>query len=60
MPNVCPRCGESTSALLTQAAEIGWDKAVASLRYEDGTPVEIVSMENPYRTDPPDGRTDDV
>lgn len=27
----------------------GWDAAVAAMRYEDGTPVEIVSMVNPYR-----------
>ena len=27
----------------------GWDKCVKSLRYEDGSPVEIVSDTNPYR-----------
>lgn len=27
----------------------GWDAAVAAMRYEDGTPVEIVAMVNPYR-----------
>lgn len=27
----------------------GWDAAVAAMRYEDGTPVEIISMTNPYR-----------
>ena len=27
----------------------GWDKCVKSLRYEDGSPVEIVSNSNPYR-----------
>ena len=27
----------------------GWDKCVKSLRYEDGSPVEIVSDSNPYR-----------
>lgn len=27
-----------------------WDEAVASLRYEDGSPVEIVAVTNPYRT----------
>lgn len=26
----------------------GWNAAVAAMRYEDGTPVEIVSMVNPY------------
>ena len=32
----------------TTTAE-GWDKCVKSLRYEDGSPVEIVSNSNPYR-----------
>ena len=27
----------------------GWDKCVESLRYEDGSPVEIMSDSNPYR-----------
>lgn len=27
----------------------GWDECVESLRYEDGSPVEIVSDSNPYR-----------
>ena len=27
----------------------GWDRCVRSLRYEDGSPVEIVSDSNPYR-----------
>ena len=27
----------------------GWDKCAKSLRYEDGSPVEIVSNSNPYR-----------
>ena len=27
----------------------GWDKCVKSLRYEDGSPVEIVGSTNPYR-----------
>ena len=27
----------------------GWDKCVKSLRYEDGSPVEIVESTNPYR-----------
>jgi hypothetical protein len=26
-----------------------WDAAVAAMVYEDGTPVEIVSITNPYR-----------
>lgn len=31
-------------------AAAGWDACLKSLRYEDGTPVEIVSFTNPYRT----------
>jgi hypothetical protein len=27
----------------------GWDAAVAAMRYEDGTPVKVVSMVNPYK-----------
>lgn len=34
---------------LREAAAIGWDAAVAAMKYEDGTPVEVVSMVNPYR-----------
>jgi len=32
-----------------QIAAIGWDAAVASMRYEDGSPVELVAVVNPYR-----------
>jgi hypothetical protein len=28
---------------------IGWDAAVAAMRYTDGTPVEIAESVNPYR-----------
>lgn len=28
---------------------IGWDAAVAAMKYEDGTPVEIETSINPYR-----------
>ena len=31
------------------AAAEGWDQCVKSLRYEDGSPVEIVEVTNPYR-----------
>ena len=31
------------------SAEKAWDEARAALRYEDDTPVELVSMVNPYR-----------
>ena len=29
---------------------IAWDKAVASLTYEDGTPVDVAANTNPYRS----------
>lgn len=32
-----------------QVAERAWDACVASMKYEDGTPVEIVASVNPYR-----------
>lgn len=32
-----------------RAAAIGWDAAVAAIRYEDGTPVDIAMTVNPYR-----------
>jgi hypothetical protein len=38
---------------LREAAAIGWDACVAALRHEDGTPVEVVTMVNPYRAAPP-------
>ena len=37
-------------ALRSAKAE-AWDEAVAALRYEDGTPVEMVANSNPYRAD---------
>lgn len=30
-------------------AAVAWDMAVASLVYEDGTPVEVLAVTNPYR-----------
>ena len=39
---------------LRAAAAIGWDAAVAAMQYEDGTPVEIVTMVNPYREETED------
>lgn len=32
-----------------EVAATGWDGAVRAMRYEDGTPVEIVAVVNPYR-----------
>jgi hypothetical protein len=37
-----------SKAILEAAAE-GWDAAVASLRHEDGSPVELLENVNPYR-----------
>lgn len=31
---------------------MGWDAAVAAMRYEDGSPVEIVNVVNPFRPSP--------
>ena len=31
-----------------QLLAAGWDAAVGAMRYEDGTPVEIVAEVNPY------------
>jgi len=36
--------------LLMEARSQGWIAAVASMRYADGTPVEIVANVNPFRT----------
>ena len=38
--------------LLMEARSQGWIAAVASMRYPDGTPVEIVASVNPFRTNP--------
>ncbi|MDL5351178.1 hypothetical protein [Microbacterium sp. zg-YB36] len=55
-PDYCTCVDDMIDAILASraasqqaAAAIGWDAAVAAMRYEDGTPVEIVSMKNPYR-----------
>ena len=32
-----------------EVAERAWDKATGSIRYEDGSAVEIISVTNPYR-----------
>jgi hypothetical protein len=39
---------DRTSAL-REASAIGWDAAVNAMTYEDGTPVEVASNQNPYR-----------
>jgi hypothetical protein len=37
------------AAELNKARADGWDAAVSCIRYEDGTPVEVVGGVNPYR-----------
>lgn len=47
------RAGDEIQRLragLASACAAGWDACIASMRYEDGTPVEIVHSVNPYRT----------
>ena len=43
-------------AVLPELLADAWDEAVASMRYEDGTPVQLVSVVNPYRPEPTTGR----
>ena len=51
-----PGCGmipiDTVENLLRSSAAtaaLAWDAAVASLRYADGTPVEVLAVVNPYR-----------
>ncbi len=34
---------------MREAAALGFDVAVQLMRYEDGTPVELVAVVNPFR-----------
>ena len=34
--------------LVRRAQAVAWEEAVRSMRYEDGTPVEIVAVVNPF------------
>ena len=36
-----------------ETAARAWDEAVRAMRYEDGTPVELVANVNPYREGDP-------
>ena len=47
-PLIAATARAETTTDLQMLAE-GWDECVKSLRYEDGSPVEIVSDSNPYR-----------
>ncbi len=40
---------------MREAAALGFDVAVRSMRYEDGTPVEVMAIVNPFRDTEPDG-----
>lgn len=40
---------DALAAVLPGLLADAWDEAVASMRYEDGTPVQLVSVVNPYR-----------
>ena len=44
------------AAVLPDLLADAWDEAVASMRYEDGTPVQLVSVVNPYRPETAAGR----
>lgn len=37
------------ASLIQESAAMGFDTAIRSLTYSDGTPVEVVSVANPYR-----------
>ena len=39
-----------THAQLNEALAKTWDAAVASLRYADGSAVEVITNTNPYRS----------
>ena len=43
---------QALAAVLPDLLATAWDAAVASMRYEDGTPVQLVSVVNPYRPEP--------
>ena len=61
-PLSCSKHGHMDEAVSALAAVLpdllatAWDAAVASMRYEDGTPVQLVSVVNPYRPEPTTGR----
>lgn len=40
-------------AVKREAKAAAWDACVASMVYEDGSPVEIVTLSNPYRKESP-------
>ena len=50
------RLDRTLAAVLPDLLADVWDEAAASMRYEDGTPVQLVSVVNPYRPEPTTGR----
>jgi hypothetical protein len=46
---IVPISDEQFRAALLEAAALGWDACVAALVYEDGTPVDVAYVKNPYR-----------
>ena len=40
------------AALIQESAAMGFDTAIKSLTYSDGTPVDVVRVANPYRVHP--------
>lgn len=40
---------DDLNAVAGDIAAAAWDTAVSVMRYEDGTPVELVTVINPYR-----------
>ena len=50
------RLDRTLAAVLPDLLATAWDEAVASMRYEDGTPVQLVSVVNPYRPETAAGR----
>ena len=44
---------EANKALLREAMAMGWDDAIKAMQYPDGSPVEIMINQNPYRGSKP-------
>ena len=41
--------GLDLQAMQREAAAIGWDAAIEAMRHEDGSPVELIVNQNPFR-----------
>jgi len=42
--------GDNLESQRRELLAIGWDAAVAAMKYQDGTPVEVALNSNPYRS----------